>query len=116
VRWYVPDLAAGDTATLRMTGVLSQAPPAGINLCATLLSAGAPLEQCARFDVASAPDTGLDGDADVATEPPPRATVQPTSTGLPIAVSPTLFGWSVLIAGLGVLGLWLGLVLRGRRE
>lgn len=116
VRWYIPNLAAGDSATLRMRGVLSRAPESGLDLCATLISSGAPLEQCARIEVGSGAEADDLPGADDATEPPPQATVQPTSANLPFEVSPTLFGWSVLIAGLAVLGLWLGLVLRGRRE
>ncbi|MFN2115284.1 MAG: hypothetical protein ACK2T6_06190 [Anaerolineae bacterium] len=117
VRWYVPRLMPGDDAVLRLRGVVSSAPEAGLELCALLLSAGAPLEQCARFEIrdelgaASAPG-GEPEEQDLESG---VATVVPPSSSLPVDVSPTLLGWTVLIAGLAVLGVWLGLVLRGRR-
>ena len=120
VRWYVPRLESGHRAALRLVGVLDLGASEGLEVCATLLSAGAPLEQCAVFDVAlsraeAGAGVGELGPGEPAPEAAALPTVAPTSARLPVDVSPTLFGWGVLVAGLLVFGLWAGLVLRGKR-
>jgi len=115
VRWYVPNLGPGATAELRAGGVAGrvtarQEPDRG---CVQLLSRGAPVDFCSRFDVL---EVGAQADEPAAAEPPALPTA-PTGIGLVDAVpSPrTSLGLSTLVIGLGVLGAWIGTALRGAR-
>lgn len=113
VRWFVPNLAAGATAVLRARGVAGRAtaPLDPDHGCAVLLSRGAPVEFCARFD---AGELRAGADRPVAPDAPAFPTA-PTGIGLADAIPPPRAGIGLvtLVVGFGALGAWLGSALRG---
>jgi hypothetical protein len=115
VRWYLPSLPRDSATTLRISGSVARSGSGRTQLCALLLSAGAPLEHCASFEVLSSrvqPGVG-------ASASPPSSnlpTAEPQRSPLEEAPGALASGWTLLLLGLGILGAWLGLQLRGRRE
>jgi hypothetical protein len=108
VRWYIPALAASQEATLELVGVLARAPADGVRLCVTVLSAGAPAEQCALFEPAAsgpaAPVTAAAGEVTADDAP-----VAPADEG----TNARAIGLALFLFSLAALGVMLGQRLRG---
>jgi hypothetical protein len=123
VRWYVPELAPG--AALRLTVALAAEPGRGPGgrWCALLLSAPSPLESCAELGGGAGSPTVpvplAEGEPtaapDVAPDAAPIAAPTGESTAAPGAGSALgeWASWALVLAGLGLLGAWLGLRRRG---
>lgn len=113
VRWFVPDLAPGAVAVLRARGVAGRAtaPREPDRGCVLLLSRGAPVEHCSRFD-AGERVAGVDP---AAVPDAPAFPTAPTGVGLSDALPPPRAGLGLvtLVVGFGALGTWLGSALRG---
>ena len=113
VRWYLPRLEPGATAELLLGGQLTQIPSPDSRLCALLLSDASPLEHC--YTLRLAPSAGT-----LATSQPLPASaasdLAPPAPSTPASPVPGLAGWGLVIAGLAVLGAWLGLRLAGDRR
>lgn len=119
VRWHIARLEPGARAALRLGGQATRAtgPARDDRWCLLLLSHGAPVEHCMRFEaVASAgaaPGSVPLPEGASAAEPLPTA---PTGIGLgDVAAGSTLAGWVVVAVGLVILGLWTGATMRGQR-
>jgi hypothetical protein len=115
VRWYIPRLEPGAETTLRLGGVMAQLGGGGTELCATLLSAGAPLEHCARFDLAAGAADALARDLPPAAAQTTLPTAVPAGTVVSELPGALRSGWTLIIVGLAALGVWLGLQWRGGR-
>ncbi len=118
VRWYLPALEPASEVTLKVVGVAGSEAGGlrGQPLCVLLLSRAAPIEHCLEIRVApqqtlpGAP--AASGEIDFLALPTAE-----TGVGLSDVLAETprvLAGWGLLALGLGVLGLWAGVSMRGR--
>jgi hypothetical protein len=121
LRWRLPSLPPGGGAGLRLTGVPELASNGEI-ACVLLVSRAATMEQCLAFQVrpAAAPSEA-DGSL------PRGVPGAPLGEDLPVAPvgsgwgdvlqqPQALVGWGLLLAGLAVLGGWLGASMGGAPE
>lgn len=115
VRWYLPRLEPGAEAALRLSGLMALAGAGQVELCATLISAGSPLEHCARFDLAAAEADGGSGQTAPAAPESALPTAEPAGTVLSELPSAIASGWTLILLGVAALGVWLGLQRRGGR-
>jgi hypothetical protein len=112
-RWHLPRLASGGQATLLLRGNVRPLVGEHLELCVMLLSEGAPLEHCAAFETQQGQELAADA---------PDAQGPPFPTAAPVRVlgfdsgSDNYLGWLLLLAGLCVLGVWVGLQVRGSRR
>lgn len=118
IRWFLPILEPASEVSLSVYGVAGSeaAGLRGQPMCVLLLSRGAPIEHCLEIRVGPGGSfPGGEGGPDQgAFIPLPTAA---TGLGLAdvLAEAPSvLAGWGLLALGLGVLGLWAGISMRGR--
>lgn len=109
VRWYLPQIDAGTEAVLRLTGTPAAVGGRRPTVCATLISAGSPVEHCVEVEPPPA--------AGAAAAPPVAATLptaEPAGTLAAEAPGALRSGWTLFILGLLALGVWGGMQWRGR--
>jgi hypothetical protein len=122
LRWQLPSLAPGAGARLLLTGVPERASN-DETACVLLVSRAATMEQCLAFRVRPEPPPGQAGDSAMGGGVPGA----PLGEDLPIAPvgsgwgdvlqqPQALLGWGLLLAGLAVLGGWMGAAMGGRPE
>lgn len=114
LRWYLPELPRDSGTSLRLSGMVARSGGGRTQLCALLLSAGAPLEHCSAFEVLSAPAAAPLGAGTPTPDPGGLPTAEPAGDLLHEAPRALASGWGLLLLGLGILGAWLGLQLRSR--
>lgn len=118
VRWYLPLLEPSSEVTLNVVGVAGSEAGGlrGQPMCVLLLSRAAPIEHCLEIRVAPSQvlpgEAGGEGGIEFIALP-----TAATGVGLGDVLAETprvLAGWGLLALGLGVLGLWAGVSMRGR--
>jgi hypothetical protein len=111
LHWYIPQLEPGAAAELLLPLASGPTTPSEATVCVLLLSAASPLEHCAALQLTAGPGAPTSGPA--ATEAAPLESEPLSPEPAPASALP--WGWGLLLAGLGALGIWLGLRLRGGR-
>lgn len=110
VRWYLPQIDPGAAPVLRLTGTPAEVGGQPAVVCATLISAGSPIEHCAPVQ-APAEDAGTRARAPSAATLP---TAEPAGTLAAEAPGALRSGWTLFVLGLLALGVWGGLQWRSR--
>lgn len=109
LHWYIPRLEPGAGAELTLPFAPGSAQGQDLTVCVLLLSAASPLEHCAALRLAAG--TSVTAAVATATVELPEDSALASAEPVPAPAPP--WGWALLLAGLGALGLWLGLRRRG---
>jgi hypothetical protein len=113
LRWSIGTLAPGGAGLLTVDALVGAGPSREIDICATLLSQGAPLEHCIGLFVSALgrgqPTVNADLEALYATPGPAGGVFAERD-------SADFLRWGLLIAGMVILGVWLGAAVRSRDD